>query len=114
LWEEFYPRLHCESSPEDAAKIVVRYLRERVTIARLPGLPHNVPEIMSRQMTDETGFEIVQTAALCSVGVPSRLDGHRQTEFWNGEHRASAAQPVSIQSFNKSNAFERITKTLVK
>jgi hypothetical protein len=89
-------------------------LRERVTIARLPGLPHNVPEIMLHQMTDETGFEIIYTAALRSVGVPSRLDGHKQTEFWNRENRVSAAQSVSIQSFNKSNAFERITKTLVK
>jgi hypothetical protein len=89
-------------------------LQARVTIARLPGLPHNVPEIMLHQMTDETGFEIVYTAALRSVGVPSRKDGHKQAEFWNGENRVSAAQPVSLQSSNKSNAFERIPKTLVK
>jgi hypothetical protein len=45
FWEESYPRIRHESSPEDATKIVARHLRERVTIATLPNPPHDIPTI---------------------------------------------------------------------
>jgi dienelactone hydrolase len=98
LWEEFYPRIRHESSPEDAAKIVVRHLRERMTIATLPDLPHDVPSIWIRQITDETGFEIIYVAALRSVGVPARLGPHQQAEFWDGD-KWCAAPPPSVISW---------------
>ena len=98
LWEEFYPRIRHESSPEDAAKIVVRHLRERVTIATLPNLPHDVPSIWLKQITDEAGFEIIYVAALRSVGVPARLDPHQRAEFWAGD-KWRAAPPPSIISW---------------
>jgi dienelactone hydrolase len=96
LWEEFYPRIRKEQSPEDAAKIVVRHLRERVTIAALPDLPHDVPEIWLKQITDETGFEIIYVAALRSVGVPARLDPHHRAEFWDGNKWRAAPSPSVI------------------
>ena len=96
LWEEFYPRIRHESSPEDAAKIVVRHLRERVTIAALPDLPHDVPEIWLKQITDEAGFEIIYVAALRSVGVPARLDPHQRAEFWDGNKWQTAPSPSVI------------------
>ncbi len=96
LWEEFYPRIRHESSPEDAARIVVRHLRERVTIAALPDLPHDVPEIWRKQITDETGFEIIYVAALRSVGVPARLDPHQRAEFWDGDKWRTAPPPSVI------------------
>jgi pimeloyl-ACP methyl ester carboxylesterase len=96
LWEEFYPRIRHESSPEDAAKIVVRHLRERVTIAALPNLSHNVPDIWLKQITDETGFEIIYVAALRSVGVPARLDSNNHTEFWDGNKWQIAPPPPVI------------------
>lgn len=96
LWEEFYPRIRHESSPEDAAKIVVRHLRERVTIATVPNLPRDVPTIWLRQITDETGFEIIYVAALRSVGVPARLNSRRQAEFWDGTKWNTAPPPAII------------------
>ncbi len=96
LWEEFYPRIRHESSPEDAAKIVVRHLRERVTIATLSNMPHNVPAIWLRQITDEAGFEIIYVAALRSVGVLARLDSHGQTELFADGKWQPAPQPVVI------------------
>ncbi|MGA2178771.1 MAG: transglutaminase domain-containing protein [Verrucomicrobiota bacterium] len=84
LWEEFYPRIRHESSPEDAARIVVRHLRERVTIAALPDLPQDVPEIWLKRITDEAGLEIIYVAALRSVGVPARLNSQHPAEFWDG------------------------------
>jgi hypothetical protein len=82
LWEEFYPLIRHESSPEDAAKIVGRHLRERVTIAAAQNRPYAVPEIWLRQVTDETGFEIVHVAALRSVGIPARLDSNGAAELF--------------------------------
>jgi hypothetical protein len=96
LWEEFYPRIRHESSPEDAAKIIVRHLRERVTIAILPDLPHDVPTIWLRQITDEAGFEIIYVAALRSVGVPARLNLQHQAEFWDGTKWDNAPRPSVV------------------
>jgi hypothetical protein len=93
LWEEFYPRIRHESSPEEAAKIVVQHLRERVTIAALPNLPHDVPAIWLGQISDEAGFQIIYVAALRSVGVPARLNSQRRAEFWNGSRWDNAPRP---------------------
>jgi predicted esterase/LysM repeat protein len=96
LWEEFYPRIRHENSPEDAARIVVRHLRERVTISDLPNLPHDVPAIWLRQITDETGFEMAYVAALRSVGVPARLNAQQQAEFWDGTKWVNAPRPAVV------------------
>ena len=85
LWEEFYPRIRHESSPDDTAKIVLKNLHERVTITVKTGLYHNVPDIWLKHSTDEVGFEIIYVAALRSVGIPARLDSKRHVEFWDGE-----------------------------
>ena len=93
LWEEFYPRIRHETSPEDAARIVARHIRARVTIADLPNLPHDVPDIWLKQITDEAGFEIIYVAALRSVGVPARLNEHYQAEIWDGTKWDIAPSP---------------------
>jgi dienelactone hydrolase len=96
LWEEFYPRIRHESSPADAAQIVVRHLRERVTIANIENPPLDVSLIWRRQVTDEAGFEIIYVAALRSVGVPARLDAHRRAEFWDGSQWSAAPGPAVV------------------
>jgi hypothetical protein len=93
LWEEFYPRIRHESSPEDAAKIVVRHLRERVTIADQPNLPRDVPTVWLKQITDKPGFEPIYVAALRSVGVAARLDSNGRTEFLGGNKWQTATEP---------------------
>ncbi len=97
LWEEFYPRIRHEASPEDAARIVVRHLRARVTIADLPNLPHDVPTIWLKQITDKTGFEIIYVATLRSVGVPARLDSNGQAEIFADRTWQPAPQPVVMK-----------------
>jgi dienelactone hydrolase len=96
LWEEFYPRIRHESLPEDAAKIVVRHLRERVSIVAASNLPHDVPTIWLRQITDQDGFEIIYVAALRSVGVPACLDANNHAEFWDGNKWQTAPPPSVI------------------
>ncbi|MGA2802754.1 MAG: hypothetical protein ABSE97_10380 [Verrucomicrobiota bacterium] len=93
LWEEFYPCIRHETSPEDAAKIVVRHLRERVTIATAPNLPQEVPVIWLMQITDEAGFQTIYVAALRAAGVPARLGSQHQAEFWNGDKWQAAPTP---------------------
>ena len=96
LWEEFYPRIRHETAPADAVRIIVRHLRERVTIAALPGLPHEVPDIWRRQITDPTGFAIIYVAALRSAGVPARLNSSAQAEFWDGTRWQTAPLPAVL------------------
>jgi hypothetical protein len=90
LWEEFYLRIRHESSLEDVAKIILKHLRETVTITAFPNLPREVPEIWRQQTTDEIGFEIVYVAALRSVGVPARLNSKSCAEFWDGKQWQAA------------------------
>jgi len=94
LWEELYPRIRHESSEEDAARIVVRHLRSRVTVTTTPGLSRDIPTIWLRQITDETGFQIMYVAALRSVGVPARLSSEGQAELFTNGIWQPAPQPV--------------------
>lgn len=96
LWEEFYPRIRHENSLRDAAVIVVRHLRERVTIAAIANPPREVPTIWLRQITDEIGFQIIYVAALRSVGVPARLNQHHQAEIFDGVEWEIAPAPAVI------------------
>jgi dienelactone hydrolase len=98
LWEEFYPYIRHESSPDDAAKIIVRHLRERVTIVTLQRPPHDVPVIWLRQISDNTGFEIIYIAALRSVGIAARLDDRGQAEFFSHGGWQPAPQPIIANS----------------
>ena len=102
LWENFYPRIRKEQSPEAAAEIVVRFLRERVTIAEGNDLPAVVAEIWQRQITNERGFEAVYVAALRSVGVAARLGRQGQAELWTGVEWAAAPQPLLKHGLHSS------------
>jgi predicted esterase len=96
LWEEFYPHIRGDSSLKDVAEIVVRHLRERVTIATFSNLSHDVSTIWRKQITDKTGFGIIYVAVLRSVGVPARLDSNQRVEFWNGDSWQIAPSPCII------------------
>ena len=95
LWEEFYPRIRHESSPADAANIVLRQLRERVTISTAANLPHDVPEIWSGRMTDASGFEIISVAALRSEGIAARLNDRGQAELFADGKWQLAPHPIA-------------------
>jgi len=108
LWEFFYPRIRKEDSPEAAAGIVVRNLRERVTISAVPfssvnrmptaHWPTGIETIWRDQITDEKGFERIYVATLRSVGVGARLNGEGMAEFWTGSEWKGAPRPI-IQYF---------------
>jgi pimeloyl-ACP methyl ester carboxylesterase len=97
LWEEFYPRIRHENSPTDAAAIVARHLRERVTIADISNPPREISDIWLRQITDKAGFEIIYVAALRSVGVPARLDLNGKAEIYTDYKWQPAPRPVIEQ-----------------
>jgi dienelactone hydrolase len=94
LWENFYPRIRKEQGTEAAAEIVVRFLRERVTIAKGNDLPAVLAGIWERQITNERGFEAVYVAALRSAGVPARLDSRQRAELWTGSTWQAAPRPL--------------------
>jgi hypothetical protein len=85
LWESFYPRVRREHDEESAAEIVVRHLRERVTIASNAAGPVEIAESWQRQMANERKFEALYVAAMRSVCIPARLNDDGRAEF----HRQS-------------------------
>ena len=93
LWESFYPRIRKENSIEAAAEIVVRHLRERVTISEGENMSVDVQSIWQRQITTASGFERIYVAALRSAGIPARLAASGQSEFWNGAEWKVASKP---------------------
>ena len=84
LWEAFYPLIRHESSPTDAAKIVVQQLHKRIAIDVGINAPLGITRIWQKRKTDETGFQMICVAALRSVGVPARLDADGIAEFYDG------------------------------
>jgi len=98
LWEFFYPRIRKENSPEEAAEIVVRSLRERVTIISTDRMaahsPSGIETIWKNQITDEKGFERIYVATLRSVGVGARLNFQGNAEFWTGSEWKRAPRPL--------------------
>lgn len=94
LWESFYPRIRKENSPATAAEIIVRHLRERVTIAVDFASPKDIEAIWIGQVTNDRGFEAIYVAALRSAGVAARLDGNARAEFFNGAEWKPAPRPM--------------------
>ena len=56
--------------------------------------PRDVATIWLRQITDETGFQIIYVAALRSVGVPARLNSQGRAEFYDGTGWKAAPAPA--------------------
>jgi len=100
LWEEFYPRIRHVNSPEDAATIVVRHLRERLTVTEFLTPSYNVADIWLRQITDQRGFEIIYVAALRSVGVPAQPDQSGRAVLYDGTRWRPAPRPGIENSFD--------------
>jgi dienelactone hydrolase len=105
LWENFYPRIRKENTTVAAAEIIVRFLRERVTVVPSLGvgvkdskLPTSIADAWKQQKCDAHGFEAIYVAAMRSAGVPARLAPNRRAEFWTGSDWQSAPRPI-VQSF---------------
>ena len=105
LWESFYPRVRREQDLAAAAEIVVRHLRERVTVVgedrgrrtedgRQRTEDSGICETWQRQISDERGFEVLYMAAMRCVGVPSRLGSQGRAEFWTGSAWQPAPRPL--------------------
>jgi dienelactone hydrolase len=94
LWEKFWPRVRHEDTAEDAAAIVVRFLRE--CLAVVPNWPrqYGVESIWTNQIANIDDFHLVYVAALRSVGVPARLATNHRAEFWNGNEWHAAPCPL--------------------
>lgn len=94
LWESLYPRIRRETDLARAAGIVVRHLRERVSITEGENLPVEVETVWRRQITNAKGFERIYVAALRSVGIPARLNPQGRTEFWTPTGWQPAPRPL--------------------
>lgn len=94
LWEFFYPRVRRETDMQSAAEIIVRSLRERVTIEPAHDWPTGVESIWRNQIATPQGFERIYVATLRSTGIPGRLDKQSKAEFWTGSEWKAAPRPI--------------------
>ena len=93
LWENFYPRIRQQNTTHEAAKVVVQFLRQRVTIAPDAVAKPGVETMWNSQIVNRADFEILYVATLRSVGVPARLNSSsKKAEFWNGRNWETAPQ----------------------
>jgi O-antigen ligase len=91
LWEFFYPRIRKESSLDAAAEIVIRNLRERMKMTVRDGVGKSLLQNWQQGQASEREFQVLGVAVLRSVGIPARLSGAAQAEFWNGAEWKQAA-----------------------
>ena len=114
LWEALYPRIRRESDMTSAAKIVVCFLRERVTVSSIATHNERGIDAMWRfGLSDAAGFESLYVAALRAVGIPARLNHVHRTEMWNGNAwQLSPRPPIStwkdLIAPERSNHFSQI------
>jgi hypothetical protein len=99
LWENFYPRIRKEQSTADAALVVARFLRGRVTIAKGDEFDATIEQAWERQITSERGFEALYVAAMRSVGIPARLTRQGKAEFWDNLDWHLAPRPILEHTF---------------
>lgn len=103
LWEAFYPRVRKQNDPMEAAGIVVRFLRERVTVDTKWSRASGVETAWESGRTDDLGFDEIYVAALRSVGIAARLGLGGSVELWTGSLWSPAPQPLIRAGFPFTN-----------
>ena len=88
LWEWMAPRVRRETDAEQAAQIVARELRRRVSL-QSESLSHGIAASWAGAAADVGCLDRMYVAALRSAGVPSRLANGR-VELLVGERWQSA------------------------
>ncbi len=90
LWESFYPQIRHEDEVLSAARIVVRLLRERVTMVPGTQSSNGIESAWREGLTSDVGFENIYVVTLRSVGIAARLNTSEMAELWTGDHWVAA------------------------
>jgi hypothetical protein len=94
LWEACYPRVRKESNPLVAARVIARFLRERVGIDPAARTNAGIQTSWRLGLADREGFEHLYAAALRSVGIAARINTADRAEYWNGQAWSQAPPPL--------------------
>jgi hypothetical protein len=94
LWEACYPRVRKESNPLVAARIIARFLRERVGIDPAARTNAGIQTSWRLGLADPERFEHLYAAALRSVGIAARINTADRAEYWNGQAWSQAPPPL--------------------
>jgi hypothetical protein len=108
MWKTFWPRVRHENTPQAAAQIVVRCLRERVTIAPDFRKQTGIESVWSTKIANSDDFETVYVAALRSVGIAARLAEDHRAEFWSNNGWSAAPRPPLVTLLRSPAAVDGI------
>ena len=98
LWEYFYLPIRRENDPASAARIVLKFLHQRIAI--VPQGPVMIDEMWHEKQADARGIQAFEVAAFRSVGIPARLNESGRAElFSEGKWQAT---PEYIESAPES------------
>ncbi len=100
LWETLYPRIRRVTEVRQAAEIISRSLRERISITSSDSRRTEISEIWARGTADPSGFQRIYVAGLRAVGVPARMNGLGSAEILEGGEWKAAPQPIVLSAFS--------------
>jgi O-antigen ligase len=81
LWEYFYLPVRKEHDPTAAARIVLKFLNERIVIVPLGSA--TIEEMWREKRADDSGVQALEVAAFRSVGIPARLNKSGRAELFS-------------------------------
>jgi pimeloyl-ACP methyl ester carboxylesterase len=96
LWKNVWPHVRHENTTTSAAEAVVRFLRQRVTVASSYPRQPGVESIWRGRIANKEDFNLVYAAALRSVGVPAKINADHEIEYWTGKEWQLAPGPLAI------------------
>jgi hypothetical protein len=110
LWEHCRLHVRKEATPASTAAIVVGLLRSRVSVTSGAVGPVSPGAALERQIISPEDFEWLYVAALRAAGIPARLNGERQAEFWSGELWTPAPRPLAERSRGRPNVISSASR----
>jgi hypothetical protein len=90
LWEYFYLPIRKENDPFSAAQIVLKFLRQRISLVEKG--PITIEAMWQQKEADADGFEALKVASFRSVGIPARLDSDHRAEIFDNQKWEPATQ----------------------
>ncbi len=96
LWSFFYPKIRKANSPEEAASILVRLLREEIEIQDRSEDAFDWEWIWHNRVASPAGFQLLYVAVLRSVGVGARINSQGDAEILSDGKWRNAPPPPRL------------------
>jgi hypothetical protein len=112
LWEAFFPRVLHESDPAVAAQKIVRFLRQRLTVAPGNYASKGLEKIWSDELCNASDFEHIYVAAMRASGIAARLNNDDIPELYDDGRWQQAPRPIFLRAIFPKNRHDVFQESL--